>query len=92
MGLKAPGFGARLCTPPGSAAHHRCSGAGGLSELGLFVCKRIALGTSLVAQWLGLRAPSAGGPGSIPGQGTRSHICAATKSLHATTKETTCCN
>ncbi|TEA16676.1 hypothetical protein DBR06_SOUSAS20610068, partial [Sousa chinensis] len=29
---------------------------------------------SLVVQWLRLRAPSAGGPGSIPGQGTRSHI------------------
>ena len=44
-------------------------------------------GTSLVAQWLGLRAPNAGHPGSIPGQGTRSHMHAATKSLHATTKE-----
>ena len=28
--------------------------------------------TSLVVQWL--RAPSARGPGSIPGQGTRSHM------------------
>ena len=43
------------------------------------------LGTSLVTQWLGLRAPSAGGPGSIPGQGTRSH-------MHATTKEPMCRN
>ena len=25
-----------------------------------------------MAQWLRLRAPNAGGPGSIPGQGTRS--------------------
>ena len=32
-------------------------------------------------------APNAGGPGSIPGQGTRSHMHAATKSSHATTKE-----
>ena len=30
-------------------------------------------GTSLVAQWLGLRNPKAGNPGSIPGQGPRSH-------------------
>ena len=31
-------------------------------------------GTSLVVQWLRLHAPNAGGPGSIPGQGTRSRI------------------
>ena len=31
-------------------------------------------GTSLVAQWVGLRTPNAGGPGSTPGQGTRSHV------------------
>ena len=30
--------------------------------------------TSLVAQWLRLLAPNAGGPGSIPDQGTRSHV------------------
>ena len=30
--------------------------------------------TSLVVQWLQLLAPNAEGPGSIPGQGTRSHI------------------
>ncbi|TEA31390.1 hypothetical protein DBR06_SOUSAS710183, partial [Sousa chinensis] len=29
---------------------------------------------SLVIQWLRLHAPSAGGPGSIPGQKTRSHM------------------
>ncbi|TEA25080.1 hypothetical protein DBR06_SOUSAS6010062, partial [Sousa chinensis] len=29
---------------------------------------------SLVVQWLRLRIPNAGGPGSIPGQGTRSHM------------------
>ena len=44
-------------------------------------------GTSLVAQWLRLRTPNAGGPGSIPGQGTRSHVHATTKSSHATAKE-----
>ncbi|TEA23555.1 hypothetical protein DBR06_SOUSAS910256, partial [Sousa chinensis] len=41
---------------------------------------------SLVAQWLRLHAPNAGGPGSILGQGTRSRLHAATKSLHAATK------
>ena len=46
-------------------------------------------GTSLVAQWLRLCPPNAGGPGLIPGQGTRSHMHAATKSSHATTKEPT---
>ena len=49
-------------------------------------------GTSPVAQWIGLHAPNAGGPDSIPGQGTRSHMHTATKSLHATTKEPTSCN
>ena len=33
-----------------------------------------ALGTSLVVQGLGLLAPKAGDPGSIPRQGTRSHV------------------
>ncbi|TEA29991.1 hypothetical protein DBR06_SOUSAS4510029 [Sousa chinensis] len=47
----------------------------------------------LVVQWLRLRAPNAGGgPGSIPGQGTRSHVHAATKSSHAATKYPACCN
>ena len=32
------------------------------------------MGTSLVVQWLRLQAPSAGCLGSIPGQGTRSHM------------------
>ena len=30
-----------------------------------------AFGTFLVVQWLRLCSPSAGGPGSIPGQGTK---------------------
>ena len=51
--------------------------------------KRGSQGTSLVAQWLRLRAPNAGDPGSIPGQGTRSHMHAATDGSHATTKEPT---
>ena len=49
-------------------------------------------GTSPVVQWLRFHAPNAGGLGSIPGQGTRSHMHAATNSLHATTKEPTCHN
>ena len=36
--------------------------------------KESQLGTSLVTQWLRLHAPNAGGPFSIPDQGTRSHI------------------
>ena len=54
--------------------------------------KFINFGTCLVAQWLRLCTPNAGGQGSIPGQGTRSHMHAATKSSHATTKEPTCRN
>ena len=32
------------------------------------------IGTSVVVQWLRVWAPNAGGPGSILGQGTRSHM------------------
>ena len=42
-------------------------------------------GTPLVVQWLRLCAPNAGGPGSIPGQGTGSHMTQL-KIQHATTK------
>ena len=42
-------------------------------------------GTALVIQWLRLHAPNAEGPGSIPGQGTRSHM-PQLKIPHATTK------
>ena len=49
-------------------------------------------GTSLVVQWLGLHAPDAGGPGSTPGWGTRSHMHAATKSPQATTEKSACRN
>ena len=37
---------------------------------------------SMGVQWLGLHAPNAGGPGSIPGQGTRPHNV-ATKTQHS---------
>ena len=34
----------------------------------------VTIWTSLLAQWLRLWAPNAGGLGSIPGQETRSHM------------------
>ena len=43
----------------------------------LYICEN-----SLVVQWLRLCTPNAGGLGSIPGQGTRSHM-AQLKTLHA---------
>ena len=58
----------------------------------LLFFKNTIPGTSLVVQWLRLCAPSARGLGLIPGQGTRSHMHAATKSSHTATKEPTCCN
>ena len=36
--------------------------------------KEPSLGTLMVVQWLRLNAPSAGGLGFLPGQGTRSHM------------------
>ena len=36
--------------------------------------KEFRIGTSLVVQWLRFHAPNAGGLGSIPGQGVRSHM------------------
>ena len=47
--------------------------------------KMLILGTSLVVQRLRLCAPSAGGLGSIPGQGSRSHTLWL-KIPHAATK------
>ena len=51
--------------------------------------KKENVGTSLVVQWVRVRAPDAGGPGSIPGQGTRSHM-PQLRSPHATTKDPVC--
>ena len=55
--------------------------------------KSLPQGTSLVVQWLRLCIPNAGGPGSIPGQGTKSRMHATLrvcmlqlKILHAVTK------
>ena len=49
--------------------------------------------TSLVVQWLRLCAPNAGGPGLIPGQGTRPHM-PQLKILSAAMKieDPGCCN
>ena len=38
------------------------------------VLKGLTLGTLLVVQWLRLCTPNVGGPGSIPHQGTGSHM------------------
>ena len=48
---------------------------------------------SLHTQWLRLHAPDTGGPGSIPGQGTRSHV-PQLKIPHASmkTEDLACCN
>ncbi|TEA25092.1 hypothetical protein DBR06_SOUSAS6010076, partial [Sousa chinensis] len=46
---------------------------------------------ALVVQWLRLRIPNAGGPGSIPGQGTRSRM-PQLRVLHAATKDPACRN
>ncbi|TEA37616.1 hypothetical protein DBR06_SOUSAS5310046, partial [Sousa chinensis] len=45
---------------------------------------------SLVVKWVRLHAPNAGGPGSIPGRGTRSACIPQPRSLHATTKDPEC--
>ena len=39
-------------------------------------------GTSLVVQWLGLRAPNAEDWGSIPGQGAGSHMLQLRVHMH----------
>ena len=48
------------------------------------------LGTSLVVQGLTVYALHAGGPGSVPGLGTRPHTTATIKSSNAATKDATC--
>ena len=64
------------------------------------VYKTVSWGTSVVVQWVGLRAPNAGGawvrslvgepdPTCMPQQKS---LHAATKSLHAATKKAECCN
>ena len=60
------------------AQQQRCNGAKNKNKLinQLILKKTYKGGTSLVVRCVRLRAPNAGGPGSIPGQGTRSqHAC-----------------
>ena len=47
----------------------------------VYIFKDETMGTSSVAQWLGLQAPNAGGPGLIPGQGSKMPRV-ATKTWH----------
>ena len=47
------------CEPPRSFIHNKAS------------VEKQCRGTSLAVQWLRLRAPNAGGTGSIPGWGTK---------------------
>ena len=47
--------------------------------------KRNNGGTALVVQWVRLCTPNAGGLGSVPSGGTRSH-------MHTTAKKSACCN
>ena len=58
--------------------------------IGEMQIKTTLRGNSLVVQWLRLQAPNAGGPGSIPGHGTRSHMLGVhrpqLKILHVATK------
>ena len=42
-----------------------------MKKFNILSIKGLALGSSLVVQWLGLHALTAKGPGSIPGQGTK---------------------
>ena len=54
-----------------SNSYHRIRAG---KDLAVHLFKKPASGTSLVVPWLRLQAPNAGGLGSIPGQGTRSHM------------------
>lgn len=51
---------------------------------------KAAEGTFLMVPWLRHHTPNAGGPGLIPGRGTRSHMLQL--SSHATTNDPTYCN
>ena len=51
-----------------------------------YIHSKKSVGTSLVVQWVRLRIPNAGDPGSIPGGGIRPHMHAATKTRHSQSK------
>lgn len=50
------------------------SGIGFLKKILWSLGFKTNAGTSLVGQWLRCHAPNAGDPGSMPGQGTSSHM------------------
>ena len=52
--------------------------------------QKVMVRTSLVAQWLRLRSPDAGGPCAIPNQGTRSHM--PQLRIHMLKQDSTCQN
>ena len=54
-----------------TVGNHSIHPANTLLRLGCELLKIRKEGTSLVVQWLGLSATTAGGTGSIPGQGTK---------------------
>ena len=60
-----------LCPEAHTATIFRLQETLRTGQRGVLICTR---GTSLVVQWLRLHAPSAGGRGSIPGQGARSRM------------------
>ena len=60
-----------LSSPFRTLGHHSIHLADELLRLGCELLKIRKEGTSLVVQWLGLCASTAGGTGSIPGQGTK---------------------
>ena len=80
------------------------TGLPGTSPASIFTCLLMCLylsvfsplikvsGTSLVVQWLGLCAPGAGGPGSIPGQGSRSHVLQLGVYMPQIKTDPVCCN
>ena len=56
-----------------------------------FSClNQVSCVTSLVVQWLRLCAPNAGGPGSVPGQGIRSHMLQRRSKIPRATTKTQC--
>ena len=61
------------CSLLGSSVHGIFQ-ARGLEWGAITFSQKAEVGTSLVVQWLRLSAPNAGVPGSIPVQGTRSHM------------------
>ena len=82
--------GAPLLSWTGGKSGTKVSGLVGFTVFSSVNIEAKKHGPSLVVEWLRLHAPKAGGPGSIPAQGTGYHI--TTKSCHAATKDPVGCN